>query len=505
MKILKSVRFKLTFIALLIVFFISSMIGLSDVLDTEKHLITTQKEKAVLLSDIIKKSIMILMIENRWKELQNLIQDLPRNNPELKEVRLFHPITGRIIASNDPDDVGKEMYKKDWEKFVNRDEAAFIIKKDDKIFATRVAAIGSTPHCVRCHNPEQKILGGLDLEISLSAAQRLILDATYKHTSRLLLGFALIVISFLIGGEILIRKPLKRLTESMKRVEEGDLSVRAKEDAKDEFGYLGGAFNKMIRSLEEAKRELESCYLIQMEKTSKLASLGELISGIAHEIKNPLTGISFGIQVLNSGLGEGDERKRTVAEVLSHVNRLDRTVKDVLDYAKPKPLRMVKTGIGDVLEKALFLASSEAKKQSVAIEREVEGDIPEIMIDPDQMQQVFLNLIINALQAMPATGGKLKISIAKKERVAVANEIEPPVAGGQVVLIKFQDTGYGIASDDLEHVFEPFFTKKSKGSGLGLSISQKIVQEHGGEINVKSEVGKGSVFSIYLPVMKEAS
>ncbi|MDP2277872.1 MAG: hypothetical protein Q8K51_06590, partial [Nitrospirota bacterium] len=167
MKILGSVRFKLLFLALLVVFVITSVIVWSDIEDTRGRLIAAQKEKAVLLSDTIKQGIMLLMLENRWKEIQILIEDLSKSNPELKEVRIFHPLDGRIVVSNEIEDVGKKIYKKDWDRFLKNEESPFVIEKDGNIFATRVSSVKNMPPCYKCHPPEQKILGVLDVEISL--------------------------------------------------------------------------------------------------------------------------------------------------------------------------------------------------------------------------------------------------------------------------------------------------------------------------------------------------
>ncbi len=499
MKILGSVRIKLLFLSLLSVFVVTSLIVWSDIEDTKARLIDAQKEKAVLLSDVIKQSIMILMLENKWKELQSQLEDFTRNNPELKEVRIFHPVSGRIIVSNEREDVGKKIYKKDWDRFIRQEVSPFVIKKEDEIFATRVIPIENRPECHKCHSPKEKIRGVLDVEVSLAVAQQSIKELTYRHFAGLVMGFVMISLIFMVGGERLINTPLRRLTEVMRKVEAGDLSARSKEGGKDEFGYLASIFNKMVESLESAKKDLEVCHIQQMERAAKLASLGEIISGIAHEIKNPLAGISCAVQVFHSELSEGDSRKPIINEVLNQVNRLDRTVKDLLSYAKPKPLQFLPDKISNILDKALFFVYPEAKKQNVVINNNISEDMPDILMDTDQMQQVFLNIIINAIQSMP-NGGVLTIYASRKSRQEVEDKINKTIQCDKVLAVKIQDTGKGISPEDLLCIFEPFFTKKTKGTGLGLSISRKIVQEHGGEITVESEVGKGSIFTVYIPM-----
>ncbi|MEW6715826.1 MAG: ATP-binding protein, partial [Nitrospirota bacterium] len=196
---------------------------------------------------------------------------------------------------------------------------------------------------------------------------------------------------------------------------------------------------------------------------------------------------------------EDDSKKALIAEVLNQIKRLDRTVKDLLVFAKSKPLHLIPFKIYDVIEKAMFFVHPEAEKQNITIETDINKDIPEIMMDPDQMQQVFLNLMINALQAMPE-GGKLSVSVSVENYHEVGSNITMALRTEKVLTAKIQDTGEGISPEDMENIFKPFFTRKSKGTGLGLSISQKIARGHGGEIICESNKGKGTVFIIYLPI-----
>lgn len=499
MKLLQSIRFKLILIALLPVFIVTSIVVYSDVRHTRISLIDSQKEKAILLSDMIKKSLIILMIENRWQEMQALLEDFIKESPELKEVRIFNPETGNIVASADKKEVGKKIYERDWEMFKKGIKNPFIIEKDGTTFATRVSPIMNEPACYGCHPREKDILGVIDVEISLDRAEHYIKESTIKHFSGLAIGFLIISMIFVIGGELIINKPIQRLASAMQRAESGDLAVRLKKGGNDEISYLSGAFNDMISALESTKKEIESCHMQQMEKASRLASLGEIMSGIAHEIKNPLTGISCAIQVLCSEMEPDDSRKAIVNEVLNQIKRLDRTVKDLLDYARPKPPLFAPINLKDPLDKAIFLIYPDARNRNVDVQIEIQDDMPMIMADIDQMQQVFLNLSLNAVHAMPK-GGILKIKASQIDYNDIKDSVQIKTKDNKIAAISLQDTGIGIAPEDMEYIFEPFFTKKAKGSGLGLSISHKIIQEHGGAITVKSEVGKGSIFTVYLPI-----
>lgn len=502
MRVFRSIRFKLLFLALFVVFTITTLLVWSVVKDTEERIIESQKGKVILLSDTIKHSLMILMLENRWNELQILIDNYVRRNSDLKGVRIFTPENGKIFISANRSEIGKQLNKEDWNILLNPEqkEDPILIKRGEELFALRVSSIMNMPPCFACHPKEKAELGAMNVEISLSEAQQSIRESRYKHFLGLAISCVVIGLIFWVSGDRLINKPLNEMIIVMKKVEQRDLSARLKGDRKDEFGYLSHSFNDMIISLEQSQKELEIFHLQQMEKTSKLASLGEIISSIAHEIKNPLTGIYCAVQLVYSELKEGDSQKSVIAEVLNQINRLDRFVKDLLSYAKPTPLQFVPFQFKEVLKVALFFVHSEAKKQNVVINTFFEENLPEIVMDPNQMQQVVLNIIINAIQSMPY-GGALTISVVTKDHQAVSHIINKSLDEGKLLVVSFKDKGNGISQEDIEHIFEPFYSKKTKGTGLGLSISQKIIHKHGGEIFVDSESGKGAVFTIYLPII----
>jgi hypothetical protein len=452
-------------------------------------------------SNLVLKDIDILMLEKRSGDLQNLIEQIALAHPELHDLRVFHPETGLITASADRKEVGRRIYDKDWNKFTQGEFQAFIIQKGPQIFASKIMPVRNKPSCNACHPPDRAILGVIDLEVSLEKAGVSIKELATKHFAGLLSGFAVIFAVFLLQGVRLITRPLRELTEGMSKVGTGDLTVKVREDRQDEFGYLARGFNSMVSSLDGARKEIEEYHSQQMERASRLASIGEIVSGIAHEIKNPLTGISCAIQVLNAEYRDRDPKKAVISEILNQVKRLDRIVKDLLSYAKAKPPEVVPTAIREVLDKALFFVYPEARKQNVSIVTRYECAPCDVLIDPDQIQQVCLNLMINAVQAMPS-GGTLTVTIQ-----ATAGQLLTRVAGEgpaakKTIAISFNDTGRGIPAEDMPHIFEPFFTRKTQGTGLGLSISQKIAHDHKGDIVVESEVGRGSTFTLYLPLFE---
>jgi signal transduction histidine kinase len=502
----KTLKFKISITAFLIISFIMAFSAWRDMKSTEHAILEGQKEKASLFSDRIEHGIMVLMLQNNWQDLQKFIVNLVQTSTELAEIRIVNPDSGIIAVSSNPIEMGEKIYAEDMDRIQKQDfHDSFIVEKNGNQYASKLTMLNNVPACHRCHDKEKKVLGIMDIEVSLTKIQQSIQNVKKLHLTDAVIGFFLMGGGFLLVVGILIDRPIKEMIHTIRKIENGDTSTRMNEDKKDEFGMLAKSFNSMLNSLETAQKEIEICHVEQMQRAAKLASLGEIISGIAHEIKNPLAGISCAVQVVQSELSKDDSNRDITKEILHHIKRLDNTVKGLLNYSKPKPPQFLPQKIDSVLDKAIFFVYPEAKKHNVIIDTDIESDLPDIMMDPDQMQQVFLNLIINAVQAMP-TGGKLKITISKTEKynMEVKEKIKDLIATEKLVMIKFEDTGKGINKDNLDRIFDPFFTKKSKGTGLGLSISQRIVQEHGGEMSVKSEVGKGSEFIIYLSAMSNS-
>ncbi len=498
---INSLKFKIPVTAFLIISIIMFFSTWRDIKDTEEKLIDGQTEKAVLLSERIAHGIMVLMLKNRWQDLQTFMESLTKDSEELTGIRIFHPESGVIVASSSRDDIGGSINDRDRDMFSNNIvNEAFLSDINGKRYASKLTVVQNQPICHRCHGSEKEILGVLGIDISLAAIDHSMNEFKKEHLRDAVIGFLLIGGGFLLIIGLLIDRPIRMMIRTIGRIEKGDLSARMDENKKDEFGLVAKSFNSMLVSLDSAKQEVEMCHAEQMQRAAKLASLGEIISGIAHEIKNPLTGISCAVQVLQSELSEGDANKRVTSEILDHIKRLDRTVKDLLNYAKPKPPNFLPLNIDDILNKAVFFVYPEAKKQHVTIDTDVDPDVPDVMMDPDQMQQVFLNLMINAVQAMP-DGGELKIKAAASDKVRMHDDvnISELIGSEKAIVIQFKDTGKGIEPEHMDSIFDPFFTKKSKGTGLGLAISRRIAQEHGGEVTVQSEVGRGSTFTIYLP------
>ena len=236
----------------------------------------------------------------------------------------------------------------------------------------------------------------------------------------------------------------------------------------------------LLRDLREI-RDLQE----RVRRSERLASLGRLAAGVAHEIRNPLSSIRGFAQFFQNRF-KGQEKEQEYASVMvREVDRLNRVITELLDFARPKEPRRELHSAGEILEQTLKVIESELAKKNIAVERNLEASLPRILVDRDQLSQALLNLLLNALESMEGAG-KIRISMES--------------GGAEVLAISISDTGRGIPKEDLERVFEPFFSTKRKGTGLGLAIVHQIVESHKGEIQVESREGQGTTFRITLPI-----
>lgn len=313
---------------------------------------------------------------------------------------------------------------------------------------------------------------------------------------------ATLIFSFLVGIAISlyfiksITGPVAELLAATRKIKKGELEYQIEKKLKDEFGELGGAFNEMAISLKEQCNRLQ--------ETERLAVVGELSAGMAHEIKNPMAGIKVSMEVLSRDSPLNPEDKEILRRVIDEIDRITGLLKGLLNYARPPKPQMISLDVNQVLETTLKSARfalrtprhKNKKADKVEIVKDLSADLPHIVADPGQLQQIFLNLILNGADAVAASG--------ETEGLIT---IETRLLAGGWVQIRFTDNGRGIDPDSFDKVFNPFFTTKSQGTGLGLAITKRLVEQHnGGSITVANNPdGKGAVFTIIFPSEQENS
>src|SRR3989339_754969 len=349
----------------------------------------------------------------------------------------------------------------------------------------------------------QMIQGVLDTIVSLESMQTLI--SYYRNRIIVLTIFLLLSISFTIifFTHRLVNRPVKKLLTQTTRITRGDFDVLVNNTSRDEMGELSDAFNQMTASLKSARMELEewgknleakvaerTSEIKQMQtqliRSEKLVSLGRLVAGITHEINNPLTGILMFANLIHSNPKVDLSLKNDTDVIINEAKRCAKIVKGLLDFSRESIPQKKPASLSQVMEGTLALIGRQSSFLNIDIVRDYQPDLPLIPIDEDQIEQVFINMLLNASQSMPEGGTITITTYTDKEEYAC---------------LKITDTGIGIAEENMEKIFDPFFTTKSdKGTGLGLSVSYGIIERHGGKIEVQSKMNEGTTFVIKLPL-----
>ncbi len=389
----------------------------------------------------------------------------------------------------------------------------------------------STIHVIRnqegcqgahCHvSPaRQSVLGVLDVSVSLDSAEARLASST--RGALLFSGLAVILIT---AALILIisrsvRKPINRMVAATRRLAGGDPALQVPRGAAREIGILAGAFNEAVESLNSSNRRLEEWAStleervaqkaaelrdaqFQVVRAEKLSSVGLVAAGIAHELNSPLMAILTYSHLVRRAVPPDSQAFEDLRMIEQQANRSAAIIRQLLDYSRKQEEAPVTEpcDVAQVLAGAAELLKVEMQNADVHLTVAVPDDLPEVEAQPGQLMQVFVNLMMNAVQAMPH-GGDLSVEADTVARSAYASAGLPPHSGTEVVRIAFRDTGVGIAAADLSKVFDPFFTTKpvGQGSGLGLSVSQGLIRGYRGTILVESDGRTGTVFTVLLPV-----
>jgi signal transduction histidine kinase len=284
----------------------------------------------------------------------------------------------------------------------------------------------------------------------------------------------------------LIHRPMVELQEKMAVISAGNLDVTVSfSEHNDEIGDLGRNFNHMVQQLRESRLEIETMHRTQMSRAEHLATLGELATGLAHEIRNPLAGIAGVIEIIGRDLPQSSPAHEMVKDVRLEINQINRILTDLLETARPHPPQLMKSNLNTTVEHAVMLARQQVISKPIRIEFQKNPGLPEVEHDSDQIHQVLLNLLLNAAQAIDNTGS-IRVSIDAEDDCAV---------------VTVTDTGRGMTEHQLAQIFRPFYTTRSNGTGLGLSLVRRIVDDHHGQIDVASQPGNGSTFRVMLPIV----
>ncbi len=326
------------------------------------------------------------------------------------------------------------------------------------------------------------LLNGLLLFVLLTVS----LDPGPRHSVIAIATAGAFVVCAIIMATLgyVVRKPMLELQQKIAQVQKGDLTVSVDFAGRnDEIGDLGRDFNSMVRQLRESREEIQRLHRTQMSRAEHLATLGELAAGLAHEIRNPLAGIAGVIDIIGRDLPIESPACAVVKEVKQEAIHINRILTDLLETARPKQPNFKLADLDATIAHAIMFAREQATTRSIDIDFVNESSVQPVEHDPAQIHQVLLNMLLNAIQAV-ARQGRIVVTLANR---------------GEYAAISITDNGPGISPENLKNIFRPFFTTKGHGTGLGLSLARRIIEDHAGRIEVSSTPGQGTTFVVLLP------
>ena len=367
------------------------------------------------------------------------------------------------------------------------------VRERDSTFEYVVTPIVKKPQCNQCHKEAETLRGYFAMKIAIDDVRALALQHRTVNILMTCLTFGGLGIIIFLAISILVIKPIGRLHSHVRQIEGGVEKLESGErtrfpllpepESNDEIGDLCRDFNNLVNGLNASNAKLFELHQAQLEQADRLATTGEMAASIAHEIKNPIAGVLGALQVFDSETSQDNPRKEIIAEMVVQLQRINHAVDDLLSYARPVPPHFDKIDLNAIIQKTVSLLSSQVNGKKIAIEQQLLPEPLMIFADKKQLQQIVWNLILNGIQAIESTG----TVIIKTSRV------------NSSVRVVISDTGRGILPEHIERIFKPFFTTKHKGTGLGMTITKRIIEQHNGTIEIESQPGRGTSVTVTLP------
>jgi len=513
-------------LVILLVALMTAVFGLLGYLNI--RLQRQQLEKSTLasaerVSDVIKRSASYYMLRNQRDGLYHTITEMA-NEPGIVRIRIINQ-QGRIRFSSDPKEIDTFINKQAEACYGchSQSEPLARLNRPDRFRTYRLASghrvlgiinpIENSSECsnasCHAHPANVKVLGVLDTDLSLAGADASVEEGTRRMLAYTLLAMAVISSLSVIFVWRVVNKPLKVLEDGTERLASGDLGYQLDIRSHDELADLARSFNTMSSQLNEARKEVTDWARTlearvkqktqelnraheQMLRVEKMASIGKLAAIVAHEINNPLAGILTYAKLLKKRFMNATAKDEEVFSSLDLIEtesrRCGEIIKNLLTFARATSMNYQPADLNGVVDRCVRLVQHQLELSNIQLHLELEADLPAARCDPAQIEQVILALVINAMDAMPK-GGNLTL---RSRKAADATQVQ----------IEVQDDGTGIPPELLPEMFEPFFTTKERGHGLGLglAISRIIIERHQGQIDVQSELGRGTLFTITLPL-----
>ena len=522
----RSLKFKVTVYLTMVLVAVMMLFVLLLVQQERGEQLRTMVTHMAQLSQVIARSTRHAMLLDEPDIVDKIIEDIGKQEG-IQRVRVLRK-DGVIAHSNFPPEIGKRVDKeaehcsachvgdKVLNEIPNHKKWRTFDSADGQQMLGNMEVIRNEPSCssASCHKhpASQSILGVVDITYSLGEINQT-MKAHVVNMVAVSVGFILLI--SVSAGWLLHRMiyvPLADLEKGAKRLSSGNFDKPVPVRGEDEFGSLARSSNTMMAALKTSQQELKEWVHTLEEKVNertqelrlaeaevargeKLASIGQLAAGIAHELNNPLTGVLTFTSLLRKKMPEGSLDAEDLDLVIRETKRCASIIRRLLDFAREKTPEKALVNLNGLIEETVRFVERSAALQQIEISMDLDPDLPPLYVDADLIKQVLMNILVNAQQAIEEHGRIFVQSCVRERRFRLAGQPQTAVE------IAITDNGCGIPKANLQRIFDPFFTSKEvgKGTGLGLSVSYGIVRSHGGEIEVESTEGEGTTFRIYLP------
>jgi two-component system, NtrC family, sensor kinase len=523
-RVTRSISAKLVILLVALMAVVFGFLGYLNIRLQRQQLEQSTLASAERVSDVIKHSASYYMLRNQRDGLYHTILDIA-NEPGIVRIRIFNK-EGRISFSSDPAEIAKMVDKRAEACYGCHSQTAPLtrLNRPDRFRTYRLASgqrvlgiinpIENSRECSNAschvHPASMKVLGVLDTDLSLAAADASIATGTRRMLFYTLLAIA--IISSLSAAFVwrVVNRPLKTLEDGTQHLTAGRLGYQIEVRSQDEIAELARSFNTMSNQLKDAREEITEWGRTleervdqkteelnraheQMLRVEKMASIGKLAAIVAHEINNPLAGILTYAKLLKKQFSRENNRKyddaiASLDLIETESRRCGEIIKNLLTFSRPTSMNHEPSDLNAVIDRCVRLVQHQFELQNIQLRLNLAQDLPRVRCDPAQIEQVVLALVMNAIAAMPKGGNLILCS----RRIDSSPQVQ----------LEVKDDGTGIPPELMSQMFEPFFTTKERGHGLGLglAISRMIVERHQGRIDVQSEPGRGTTFTITLPL-----
>jgi signal transduction histidine kinase len=492
---------KLTLLLLAAVAVVMAGFGYIRAQQERRWLIADQQEDVWMQANTIKLTVEHALRDQRLQNMQELLAEIERGSEPVDRIRVLDRQLVEVSSASSRIAAEEKIPQTELEQVIKSGRP---ISRYLNSFPRPVAYV-----ILPLRSQDGSIIGVLEvLHLAIRVQQR-IRDAAWDQVIRLTLLSLTIAVVIFLTVQISIRRPIGELVEIALAFGRGDLSLRHNLRRRDEIGQLSEAFDQMAESLQSARVQLKAEghdrleLERQLQQAHKLAAVGQLASEVAHEISTPLNIVSGRAEVIQKEVQPEHPLYQHASIILRQVERIGGMVRHLLDYSRPRHPTFGSVAASSILNRTVELLEPLAALRQIKLRAEAPEDLPPLLADPDQLQQVLLNLVTNSLDATPRGGG---IRLAASRSDPETPDPRPCVSRGRpeapYLTLIVSDTGSGMSRNHLEQIFEPFFSTKERrgGTGLGIPIAEDIVRSHRGAIEVRSAEGHGTTVLLRLPI-----